>query len=257
MLIVCPQCETTFSLPDELFRPGKKARCSQCGNVFAMTAPAPEPASPDPAPGIGETASSAPSKRKLPSVKKYRKPLLGGTAALLVLLLAYGGWLVFKSFTGGADPDGPAVADQNPAQPDRQEEYERLINSISLDEIRQFLVDNSQIGRLMVIQGVAVNITPGNKDYVTIDARVLDEKGTVLAQQRQLCGVPLTLFQLQSLSESEIKEILSNRITILTNNTNIPEGGRVPFVVVFPKPPETMRTFEVRVIDVRDSPPPR
>lgn len=253
MLIVCPQCETTFSLPDELFKPGKKARCSQCGNVFAMTAPAPEPASPDPAPGIGENAPPAP-KRTLPSVKKYRKPLLGGAAALLVLLLAYGGWLVFKSFTGG-DAGGPAVADQKPAQPDRQEEYERLINSISLDEIRQFLVDNAQIGRLMVIQGVAVNITPGNKDYVTIDARVLDDKGNVLDQQRQLCGVPLTLFQLQSLSESEIKESLSNRITILTNNTNIPEGGRVPFVVVFAKPPETMRTFEVRVIDARDSPP--
>lgn len=254
MLIVCPRCETTFSLPDELFRPGKKARCSQCGNVFSMTAPAPEPASPEPSPGLGQTLAPS-GKRKLPFFARYRKAILGGAAALLLLLLGYGGWLIVSSFSGGEEAGGPAVADQTPAQSDRQEEYERLINSISLDEIRQFLVENAQIGRLMVIQGVAVNISPGSKDYVTIDARVLDEKGNVLAQQRQLCGVPLTLFQLQSLSESEIKENLNNRITILTNNTNIPEGGKVPFVVVFPNPPETMRTFEVRVIDVRDSAP--
>lgn len=236
-----------------MFRPGKKARCSQCGNVFSMTAPAPEPASPDPAPGIGQTMAPA-KKLGLPSLAKSRKALMGGLAGLLLLLLAYGGWLIITSFSGGEGSE-TAASDQTPARSDRQEEYERLVNSISLDEIRQFLVENAQIGRLMVIQGVAVNISPGNKDYVTIDARVLDEKGNVLAQQRQLCGVPLTLFQLQTLSESELKESLNNRITILTNNSNIPEGGRVPFVVVFPNPPETMRTFEVRVIDVRDSAP--
>ncbi|MDR2800397.1 MAG: zinc-ribbon domain-containing protein, partial [Desulfovibrio sp.] len=36
MIIVCPRCETTFSLPDELYRPGRKSRCSQCGHVFVM-----------------------------------------------------------------------------------------------------------------------------------------------------------------------------------------------------------------------------
>lgn len=244
MLIVCPQCETTFSLSDALFKPGKKARCSQCGKVFLMTAPE------EHAPDEGQTVAP-PAEQKPPLPHKYRKALFGGVAALLVTLLAYGGWLVVRSFPGADTGEGGST------QSDRQQEYERLINSISLDEIRQFLVENTHMGRLMVIQGVAVNISPENKDYVTIDARVLDDAGGVLAQQRQLCGVPLTLFQLQSLSESEIKEVLNNRIAILTNNTNIPEGGKVPFVVVFPHPPENMRTFEVRVIDARDSPSPQ
>lgn len=253
MFIVCPQCETVFSLSDALFKPGKKARCSQCGNVFFMTES--QQASAEPESGFGQTVAPVARHDPAPS-KNYRKVIFGCVTALLVLSLAYGGWLIFRSFSGyDGGKDGSTVADHGSAPPDKQEEYERLINSISLDEIRQFLVENTQMGPLMVIQGVAVNISAGNKDYVTIDARVLDDKGTVLAQQRQLCGVPLTLFQLQSLSESEIKESLNNRITILTNNTNIPEGGKVPFVVVFPNPPQNMRTFEVRVIDARDTPP--
>lgn len=251
MFIVCPQCETTFSLSDALFKPGKKARCSQCGNVFLMAAPE------APAPRASQAVAPA-AEQKPPLFHTYRKAIFGGVAALLVALLAYGGWLVVRSLPGADRGEGGFASDERgSAVPDRQEEYERLINSISLDEIRQFLVENAHIGRLMVIQGVAVNISSGNKDYVTIDARVLDDAGSVLAQQRQLCGVPLTLFQLQSLSESELKEILNNRIAILTNNTNIPEGGKVPFVVIFPHPPENMRTFEVRVIDARDSPPPQ
>lgn len=263
MNIVCPRCETTFSLPDSLYKPGKKARCSQCGNVFPMPGPMPEESSVDPEPGVGETAAPEVPKAKF-SLGKYRKAIMGGAAALLVLLLVYGGWLVIGSFFGGKTEQGAETATAPGKMPtlpdasrptDRQEEYERLINSVSLDEIRQFLVDNLAVGKIMVVQGVAVNISNNSKDYIAIEARILDANNHVLAQHRQLCGVPLTLFQLQTLTADELKEALNNRITILTNNTNIPPGGKVPFVAVFVKPPQAMRTFEVRVIDVRDSPP--
>lgn len=256
MLIACPRCETVFSLPDQAFKPGKKARCSNCGNTFVMTAPSPVSGVNYPAPGFGQTAEPGVAGVR-PMFSRYRKLIMAMVAVLLVLLFALGGWLIVSKYSTGGLKDAINIGDgqSGNAGVDRQEDSERLINSITLDEIRQFLVDNAQIGRLMVIQGIAVNISKGSKDYVAIDARLMDKNGNVLASQRQLCGVPLTLFQLQSLSESEIKESLNNRITILTNNTNIPEGGKVPFVLVFFNPPEATSSFELRVVDVRDSPP--
>ncbi len=46
MIISCPNCETKFELPDDKYRPGRKARCSNCGFVFAL-------------PGAGETVGPA------------------------------------------------------------------------------------------------------------------------------------------------------------------------------------------------------
>lgn len=36
MIAVCPQCATRFNIPDDKYRPGRKARCSHCGNVFPL-----------------------------------------------------------------------------------------------------------------------------------------------------------------------------------------------------------------------------
>lgn len=36
MIVTCPSCETKFEIPDDKYRPGRKARCSNCGNVFVL-----------------------------------------------------------------------------------------------------------------------------------------------------------------------------------------------------------------------------
>ena len=258
MLIACPRCETTFTLPDALYKPGKKARCSNCGLVFAMSAPAPEKG---PAAAPVEKAPPPPvtvpaPEKKLPFHVRYRKALAGAAAFLLLLLLGYGVWLIIASFVGGskAPVAAPAEGQQEQAGAAQQADLERLISGISLDEIRQFQVDNTLIGKIMVIQGVAVNTSDSYKDFITIEARILDANGRTLGEPvQQLCGVSLTLFQLQSLSVEELRTTLNNRITILTYNTNIAPRGIVPFVVVFPSPPANMKKFEVRVISVRDA----
>ncbi|MDL2207958.1 zinc-ribbon domain-containing protein [Desulfovibrio sp. OttesenSCG-928-M16] len=251
MFIACPKCETTFSLPDNLYKPGKKARCSQCGEVFPMPEQSAETAQ-----GIGENAPPQLGIKKV-NKNKLKQYAFLGIAALLLLALAYGGWLMFGPAPEKTADQIAGQADQpRQGEPDNEEEKAReaLINGIALEEIRQFLVDNMVIGKIMVIQGLATNTSQGNRDYIAIEARILDDNNRILAHSSQICGVPLTLFQLQSLSEAELKESLDNRITILTNNTNVPPGGKVPFVVVFSKPPQGMRTFEVRVVDVRESP---
>ena len=251
MIIACPRCETGFSLPDEQYRPGKKARCSQCGNIFPMPKDDRETATSS---GFGETAVPVKAEASLVDKRKKYLPFIIAAAALcLLLVLGYGGFLVYRSFT--STPGHTTQQDDTP-RPDaaKQAEFERLISAISLDEVRQFVVDNAAIGRLAVVQGMAINVSQAPKEYIAVEARLLDANKRVLAQVQQLCGVPLTLFQLQSLSEQELQQALNNRISILTNNTNIPPGGKVSFMLVFTKIPTNMRTFEVRVIDVREAP---
>ncbi|MDR1947141.1 MAG: zinc-ribbon domain-containing protein [Desulfovibrio sp.] len=252
MLVTCPRCETTFFLPDELFKPGKKARCSNCHNVFPLyvqpvVQPAPATEDLPPLPPGGREAGG----RKVRSGKAL-SAVFALAAAVLLVLLGYGGYLVYGALFSA--PDGtPPQAASGPGG-NAQADYERRINSIALEEIRQFHVNNAAAGRIMVIQGLAVNRSDRDKDYIAVEACLLDPSNKVLAKTEQLCGVPLTLFQLQSLGVMELKEALNSRVTILTNNTNVPPGGKTPFVIVFPSPPKGVQTFEVRVIEARDSP---
>jgi hypothetical protein len=215
---------------------------------------APEKPATTPAQETQPSAAVPPVTDKKSPLVRYRKPLIGVTALFLLLFLGYGIWLIVGSFSGGSAPPVTENKKQEQEGTPAQTENERLLSPISLDEIRQFQVDNAVIGKIMVIQGVAVNTSDIHKDFITVEARILDADGNTLGEPvQQLCGVPLTLFQLQSLSAEELKAALNNRITILTFNTNIPPGGRVPFVIVFPSPPANMKKFEVRVISVRDA----
>ncbi|MDR3175046.1 MAG: zinc-ribbon domain-containing protein [Desulfovibrio sp.] len=249
MIIVCPRCETTFSLPDELYKPGRKSRCSHCAYVFPM------PRLPFPGEGGQEELPPLPpeyarKKRRRPLFARIAKVLGAFAAAVLLVMLGYGGFLIYGVFfPEGAPFSGKTEKEQ------RQDEAgsDDRIKDIFLEEIRQFMVDNPE-GRLMVIQGLAVNGSDVSKDYIAVGARLLDKDEKVLIGVEQLCGVPLNLFQMQSLTPSQLKESLNNRINIMTNNTNIPPGGKVPCVVLFPSPPEAMQTFEVYVLDARDSP---
>jgi hypothetical protein len=190
--------------------------------------------------------------------KKGRRSLFGTAvkvlgafaAAVLLVMLGYGGFLIYGAFFPETAPlSGGTEKERTQADTDS----DIRIRDISLEEIRQFMVDNPE-GRLMVIQGLAVNGSAVSKDYIAVGARLLDKDDKVLTGMEQLCGVPLSLFQMQSLTASQLRESLNNRINIMTNNTNIPPGGKVPCVVLFPSPPEAMHTFEVYVLDARDTP---
>ena len=49
-----------------------------------------------------------------------------------------------------------------------------------------------------------------------------------------------------------MESFLNNKVEILTNNTNVPRGGEVPFMVLFYAPPEGVAEFGVRIVDARD-----
>ena len=127
-----------------------------------------------------------------------------------------------------------------------------MSRKLTMRNVRQYYVDNEKVGKVFVIEGRVVNEFPQPKELITIEAAIYDKDKKALAVKKQLGGVQLSLFQLQVLSEKEMESFLNNKVEILTNNTNVPRGGEVPFMVLFYAPPEGVAEFGVRIVDARD-----
>jgi len=83
---------------------------------------------------------------------------------------------------------------------------------------------------------------------------LFDKDGKLLDKKQQMAGTSVSLFQLQVLGEKELEQALGNRIEILSNNTNVPLNGEVPFMIVFYKPAETVTEFGVTVVEAKAPP---
>ena len=86
---------------------------------------------------------------------------------------------------------------------------------------------------------------------IRLEASLYDKDNKVVATKQQLAGNAVSLFQLQVLSEQELEQTLANKLGVLTNNTNVPAGGEVPFMIVFCKPPASATEIGVKVVDAR------
>lgn len=227
MEVRCPNCSSRFNLPDQLARPGVKLRCSVCKTVFAY----------DPA---EQLAAQGP----LPDMPVKKRSRLGKLLGLLLLILVCAGgayWYFKHSATGESSPP-------------TEQELAKKVEMLTMRNVRQYYVDNEKVGKVFVIEGKVVNEFPEPKELVIVEAAIYDKDKKTLATKKQLGGVQLSLFQLQVLSEKEMESFLNNKVEILTNNTNVPRGGEVPFMVLFYAPPEGVAEFGVRIVDVKDMP---
>ncbi len=259
MIVTCPQCDTSFFMPDELYKAGRKARCSQCSAVFRLpeiltledgiAAAVPSVAQPMPAP---EPPSDLP--RKTGGRSRLRTFMLALIVFICLAGLGFGGMLIYSALTGDATHTG-SDSQSGESEADRQKRLalEARVASIALEDVRQFIVENDSMKRIVVIQGTAVNKFPTPKEFIRVEAQLLDAEKKVLATAQQLCGTGLTSFQLKVLTQKEMQEALNNKIAILTNNVDLPEGGKVPFMIVFPTLPPDLKSFVVRVMDAQDS----
>lgn len=259
MEITCPRCETVFAMPDELFAPGKKARCTQCGMIFPMQQ------------GVAQETAAQPALGA--KVKKPLSPRLKlvrniAISALFAVTLLAGGWWAYTNFLSSpsAPQDAAEQAEQLAEQKDGQGggtadqtgqedgPAPSPIKDVTISELRQSLVDNIHLGTLVVLQGHVTNASNVNKANVIVDAWLTDADGKVLTHQKQLCGVSLDLYQLQSLDQTHLTEALNNRVQLLSNNANVPPGGQVPFTVIFTSLPDKMFRFHLRVVDAQNVP---
>ena len=239
MEVKCPQCSSRFNLPDAAAKPGAKLRCAVCKTVFSLPGH----------PGTAAAASPAPQaprkeapKQPLPEFSRKRS----GRGKLwlvlvLILLLASGGagaWFYF--FHQKETP--PSEAD-----------IAKKVELLTMRNVRQYNVLNEKVGKVFVIEGRVVNEFPEPKELIALEGAIYDKDKKPLAVKKQLAGTQLSLFQLQVLSEKEMEAFLNNKVEILTNNTNVPPGGEVPFMILFYDPPDDVAEFGVKIVDVKDA----
>ena len=248
MIVSCPNCSTKFNLPDDRVQPGAKLRCSVCKHIFDAPEPEQEAAGPDKKNKLDlsldfEGAADASAPGRAPKKKWGKKALV-----LALVLAAIGGagfaaWRYTPHFT--------SFFQSAPAQ---QAPVEDLISRIALRDVRQYTVNNDKTGPVSVIEGKAVNGFPAARELIRIEASLYDKDGKVLVSKQQTAGPSLSQFQLQGLGEQELEQALSNKISILSANTNVPQGGEVPFMIVFYKPPENAAEFGVKIVEARKPP---
>ena len=259
MIVTCPNCSTKFNLPDAQCKPGANLRCSVCKNVFSCPAPAfaepPPPESGDLDLNLDFETAKLPTNA--PKAKKSRRGL--GTLLLVLLLagLGAGGWMYRSQVTAFVVPYLPAsvTAFFQPAPPPVS--AENLTGKIGLRGVRQYSVKQEKGGTLSVIEGKVVNGFPDPREFIRVEAALYDRDGKAVVSKEQLAGTAVSFFQLQVLSEKELEQALSNKIDVLTHNTNVPPEGEVPFMVVFYNPPEQAVEFGLQVVGARLPPEPQ
>lgn len=177
--------------------------------------------------------------------KKKKMIILGG--ALVVVVLAIAALFVFKPWTTMNIPFlGSLAGEQAKVEPADK------VKDIALRNVRQYYIPNEKAGNVFVVEGKAVNNFATPKERIKVEITLFDEKGKVLVSKQLLCGNTLSQFQLQVQSEEEIGASLASEVGILTSNTYLKTGMDTPFMAVFFKPPDAVKEFGVKVIDVQD-----
>ncbi|MFV0420767.1 DUF3426 domain-containing protein [Oleidesulfovibrio sp.] len=253
MRVTCPNCKTVYDLAEELASPGAKCRCTVCKEVFPL---------PDYSLEVDEgpdmTVEEPRSEEKLsfdldsadtPPKKKKGGALVGALAAIVLLICSAGGIYLFApELLSFMESKTEVQAPQVDPIPTEQ------VKKIALRSVRQYTITNEKIGRITVIEGKVLNNFNSPKDLIKVEALLFDDSGQTVMSRQQLCGVTASLFQLQVLSEQELETTLTNKVEVLTNNTNVQPGHEVPFMVAFYNPPQTVREFLVKVVEAKDPP---
>ena len=300
MIVTCPSCETKFKIPDDKYESGRKARCSSCQFIFvlpeiepvaleepaisAASFPAAAQVAEPPADTSGSDAASAeasfpppvtvedavlppePAPRKKLAGKK-KKILLAVGIFLVLVLLGYGGLLIYSAIFSSSEPTvAERVSDERltrslggrsgDVDPEKEAARQAAVSRLALENVRQYrMLDNEKTGPIVVIEGSVVNNFDTPKDLILLEVTIFDAKGKPLVMREQYCGITLSLLQLRTLTKTALESALSNQVTILTNNTNTPSGMRVPFSTVFFDLPGSAYEFEVKIVDVQDPAP--
>jgi predicted Zn finger-like uncharacterized protein len=235
-------------------RPGAKSGGYQIpGDLAAASAEDLDGEAPAPAAGKsldlggGSSFSLDGAKPKKTSGGQGKKKLLfiALGSAMVVLILALAGLYFLKpAWLGLGVKEADKAAEKSPEK--------AAVENIILDKIRQYYVDNDKVGRIFVVEGVAVNDFDTPKEMIAVEVLLYNHQGQVLLTKRLLAGNTLSLYQLQVLDFDKIEAGLQNDSGIAANNANLPKGGEAPFMVAFANPPANVAEFVVKVVEVKD-----
>jgi len=263
MIISCPECKTKYRLSEEKVKSeGTRVRCSRCGHVFT--------ASPgdDISSQLSRGQESGPSRQSEPDDDLFstvpgreedqtrrrtrkRKWKVLVSILIIVLLLGSGVYIFWSQIETtilpvSSQPKDEIELSQKTEDPDHTQ-------AIALKDVRQYMVDNQSIGRILVIEGQAVNTSGSAKQLITVQASLFDDQGNRVAEKEFLCGNTASVYELQELSQEELHNVLSAQTGILNNNSYVASEQAVAFMTVFFEFPDQVAEFSLKVVQAREA----
>ena len=112
-------------------------------------------------------------------------------------------------------------------------------------DINNKFVENSKIGKLLVITGKAKNGYSDARSYISITGK-LYTKGKILSKTKTVyCGTILSELELQNMDLDAINNRLSNRFGDNKSNIKVKADAIIPFMVIFADLPENPDEFTI------------
>ncbi|EFI35129.1 MJ0042 family finger-like protein [Desulfonatronospira thiodismutans ASO3-1] len=265
MTVQCPNCSTKYRFDDSRLKEDQKVRCTRCKHVFTLSFLNDEDQAyqqpPDPGDSLRESADTAPEKPSrddmhveiTPEEKtgKAGRPRLKKIGAVLALFLIVAASLYVALPKIAQHVYIPFVSSERDAEevPRKEVFTEEDVRDISLENVRQYFVNNEETGQLFVVEGRAVNEFDSPRARIKLRAALYDNQEQVVQEKEFLAGNAASLFQLQVSSRDELESTLTSQLGILTNNKHIEPGESTPFMTVFFNPPEEVQEFGLEVIE--------
>ena len=158
---------------------------------------------------------------------------------------------------GSAPPGAAAEGDGKSQAPDQaqgktpQAGAPAGIEKLSLQNVRQYFVENKKVGRILVVEGAVRNLFDEPRSAIRVEAVLIGKDKKVVEAKRQTAGAQLSHFQLQVMDKVEMEAALASEADISLTNANVPPGGEVPFMVLFYNPSMDVAEFAAKILEAR------
>ncbi len=122
-----------------------------------------------------------------------------------------------------------------------------------LESAHAYFFENLPGGQIFVVEGEAVNESSQPVSFVLLEGKLYTTRNTVALSQRAYAGNIISQEDLAGLPITEIQDRMMNREGTNLGNVQIPQGGRVPFMIVFHNLPElnTLSDYSVEVVSAK------
>ena len=243
MLITCPHCFAKFNLPDNQVTEDTRLRCSFCDTVFSPQESVQEPS---PQQSEEKPQENEPIQENAPKVSlslpKKRSKLSLGAFIFLALFAIVGAWVFIVQ-------RNKEVALENKSE-DSALQLQEQIKDLSIKDYRQyFITKNPNIKTpFFVVEGKIKNNSKESKSFIVVKASLFNDNGDMIVEQEMLAGVALSLFQLQTMKEEDMIDMLKDPLEIAVTNSNVLPQNEVPFMLIFFNPPREITEFSVQIV---------
>jgi predicted Zn finger-like uncharacterized protein len=175
---------------------------------------------------------------KVAANKRISMPVLLLLLAALLISGAYGTYKLLDS----VGINIPFVSDL--LKPEVQDAGNLKIHT---SDINNKFVENSKIGKLLVITGKTKNGYSDARSYISITGKLYTKGKILLKTKTVYCGTILSELELLNMDLDAINNRLSNRFGDNKSNIEVKEGSIIPFMIVFADLPENLDEFTIEV----------